>query len=115
MEHEFERIGRRTPYPEVSAEQIVSLERRCREAVAHRRDAGPADMPRRRTALLSAAVAGMAAAIAVGCFLLAAPKERETPTTGECEIDRLLSTMSSETIQSLAATNYDDIVFSQIL
>lgn len=64
--------------------------------------------------LLRWGVAAAGAAVVVACLVTAVhwhrPAERQLP-----DLDRLLTTVPTETIRQAAAENYDDIFFNQQL
>ena len=101
MNHEFGNIGRRLPY-DLPEHRLEALHERILRNTAAR----PAPAARTRRLYLAAGVSVAAALLATGILLSEAPLP---------DIEQMLATTPTETLQQAAAENYDDILYNQQL
>ena len=102
MNHEFGNIGRRLPY-DLPEHRLEALHERILRNTAAR----PAPAARTRRLYLAAAL------LATGILLSGHLSHRaEAPLP---DIEQMLATTPTETLQQAAAENYDDILYNQQL
>ena len=105
MNHEFGNIGRRLPY-DLPEHRLGALHLRNTAA-------RPAPAARTRRLYLAAGVSVAAALLATGILLSGHLSHRaEAPLP---DIEQMLATTPTETLQQAAAENYDDILYNQQL
>ena len=108
MNHEFGNIGRRLPY-DLPEHRLEALHERILRNTAAR----PAPAARTRRLYLAAGVSVAAALLATGILLSGHLSHRaEAPLP---DIEQMLATTPTETLQQAAAENYDDILYNQQL
>ncbi len=109
MNHEFGNIGRRLPY-DLPEHRLEALHERILRNTAAR----PAPAARTRRRFLPGGGIGVAAALlATGILLSGHLSHRaEAPLP---DIEQMLATAPTETLQQAAAENYDDILYNQQL
>ena len=108
MNHEFGNIGRRLPY-DLPEHRLEALH----ERILRNRAARPAPAARTRRLYLAAGVSVAAALLATGILVSGHLSHRaEAPLP---DIEQMLSTTPTETLQQAAAENYDDILYNQQL
>ena len=108
MNHEFGNIGRRLPY-DLPEHRLEALHERILRNTAAR----PAPAARTRRLYLAAGVSVAAALLATGILLSGHLSHRaEAPLP---DIEQMLATTPTETLQQAAAQNYDDILYNQQL
>ncbi len=103
MNHEFGNIGRRLPY-DLPEHRLEALHERILRNTAAR----PAPAARTRRLYLAAGVSVAAALLATGHL----SHRAEAPLP---DIEQMLATTPTETLQQAAAENYDDILYNQQL
>ena len=102
MNHEFGNIGRRLPY-DLPEHRLEALHERILRNTA----------ARTRRLYLAAGVSVAAALLATGILLSGHLSHRaEAPLP---DIEQMLATTPTETLQQAAAENYDDILYNQQL
>lgn len=108
MNHEFGNIGRRLPY-DLPEHRLEALHERILRNTAAR----PAPAARTRRLYLAAGVSVAAALLATGILVSGHLSHRaEAPLP---DIEQMLATTPTETLQQAAAENYDDILYNQQL
>ncbi len=108
MNHEFGNIGRRLPY-DLPEHRLEALHERILRNTAAR----PAPAARTRRLYLAAGIGVAAALLATGILLSGHLGHRaEAPLP---DIEQMLATAPTETLQQAAAENYDDILYNQQL
>lgn len=107
MNHEFGNIGRRLPY-DLPEHRLEALHERILRNTAHGRTRCP-----HPPALPGGRVSVAAALLATGILLSGHLSHRaEAPLP---DIEQMLATTPTETLQQAAAENYDDILYNQQL
>ena len=109
MNHEFENIGRQLPYnlPPQGLERL-------HERILNHTTARPVPAPR-PARLLYLAAGVTAAAVILAAGILATGSRSHKADAAAPDIEQMLATTPTETLQQAAAENYDDIFYNQQL
>lgn len=109
MNHEFENIGRQLPY-NLPPQGFEALHERIRSHTT----AQPARV-RTATRRLYLAAGATAAAVLLAAGILVTEYRGHKAVAPAPDIEQMLATAPTETLQQAAAENYDDILYNQQL